>query len=150
MGGGGGGAVGAGTGAALGSALALKDSGKVPVAILGDGEFLESVQALWTAAHYHIPSLWIINNNRSYFNDEAHQNHLARVRERPLENAWIGQRIENPEIDYAGVARNFGVGGEGPIKDPADLGPALGRALEEVKRGQLVLVDVRTENREQG
>jgi thiamine pyrophosphate-dependent acetolactate synthase large subunit-like protein len=148
--GGGGGAVGAGTGAALGAALALKGTGKLPVAILGDGEFLESVQALWTAAHYHIPSLWILNNNRSYFNDEAHQQTMARIRERPMENAWIAQRIENPEIDYAGVARNFGVGGEGPLKDAKDLGSTLRRAVEEVKRGQLVLVDVRTENREQG
>lgn len=150
VGGGGGGAVGAGTGAALGAAMALKNSGKLPVAILGDGEFLESVQALWTAAHYRIPSLWVLNNNRSYFNDEAHQLRMAQVRERPVENAWIAQRIENPEIDYAGLARTFGVAGEGPIKVAEDLGPALRRAVGEVKRGQLVVVDVRTENREQG
>ncbi|HZT09334.1 MAG TPA: thiamine pyrophosphate-binding protein [Chloroflexota bacterium] len=149
VGGGGGGAVGAGPGAALGAALALQDTGKLPVAVLGDGEFLSSIQALWTAAHHGIPSLWVINNNRSYYNDEAHQKHIAQVRERPLENAWVAQRIQNPEIDYASVARDFGVGGEGPITDPADLEPALRRAVEEAKRGQLVVVDVRTETREE-
>lgn len=150
VGGGGGGAVGAGTGAALGAALALKGQRELPVGVLGDGEFLMSIQALWTAAHYAIPSLWVINNNRSYYNDEAHQERMANQRERPVDNKWIAQRVENPEIDYAAAARSFGVGGEGPIKDAADLGPALRRAVEQVKRGELVVVDVRTENREQG
>lgn len=147
---GGGGAVGAGPGVALGSALALRDSGKLPVAILGDGEFLASVQALWTAAHYHIPSLWVLKNNRSYFNDEDHQDRVARQRGRPPENRWIAQRIENPEVDFAALARTFGVAGVGPIKDARDLGLALRQAVEDVKRGQLVVVDVWTENRAQG
>jgi thiamine pyrophosphate-dependent acetolactate synthase large subunit-like protein len=54
---GGGAAVGAGPGVAVGAALALKGSGKLPVAVLGDGEMLASVQALWTAAHHRIPGL---------------------------------------------------------------------------------------------
>src|SRR5262249_20730947 len=62
---GGGGAVGAAPGVALGSGLALRDSGKLPVAIVGDGEMLSSIQVLWTAAHYAIPSLFVINNNRT-------------------------------------------------------------------------------------
>jgi acetolactate synthase-1/2/3 large subunit len=149
IGGGGAAAVGVGPGVAVGAALALRDSGKLPVAILGDGEFLMSVQALWTAAHYHIPSLWVLNNNRSYFNDEAHQQNTAKLRERPIENAWIGQRVENPEVNYADVARGFGVEGEGPVKDADELGGVLRRAVEAVKRGALVVVDVRTENREE-
>ncbi|HYU17927.1 MAG TPA: thiamine pyrophosphate-binding protein [Chloroflexota bacterium] len=148
--GGAGGAVGSATGVALGSALALKDSGKLPVAILGDGEFLASIQALWTAAHYRIPSLWVINNNRSYFNDEDHQDRVAKMRDRPPENRWIAQRLENPEVDFAAITRTFGLAGEGPIKSAADLGPALSRAVEAVKRGQLAVVDVWTENRSAG
>lgn len=126
---GGGGAVGSGPGVALGAALALKDSGKLPVAILGDGELLASNQALWTAAHYSIPSLWVINNNRSYFNDEDHQEQIATIRDRPIENRWIGERLEDPAIDFVTMARAFGLPGEGPIRDAA------------------VLVDVWTENR---
>jgi thiamine pyrophosphate-dependent acetolactate synthase large subunit-like protein len=147
---GGGGAVGAGPGVALGAGLALKTSGKVPVAILGDGETLASIQALWTAAHYQIPSLWVVNNNRSYFNDEDHQDRIARVRDRPPENRWIAQRMEKPEVDFAAITRTFGLHGEGPIKQPSDLAAAFQRGIEAVKRGQLAVIDVWTENRSQG
>jgi acetolactate synthase-1/2/3 large subunit len=147
---GGGGAVGAVPGVTLGAGLALKGSGKLPVAILGDGETLASIQALWTAAHYGIPSLWVINNNRSYFNDEDHQDRIARFRDRPPENRWLAQRMESPEVDFAAITRTFGLHGEGPIKETGDLGPALGRANEAVKRGQFAVVDVWTANRSHG
>ena len=150
IGGGGGGAVGAVPGVALGAALALKNGGKLPVAILGDGETMASIQALWTAAHYRIPSLWVINNNRSYFNDEDHQDRVARFRDRPPENRWVAQRMERPEVDFAAITRTFGLHGEGPIKSAADLGPAYRRAVEAVGEGQLAVVDVWTENRSQG
>jgi acetolactate synthase-1/2/3 large subunit len=148
--GGGGGAVGAGPGVALGSGLALRDSGKVPVAILGDGETLSSIQALWTAAHYRIPSLWIVNNNRSYFNDEDHQDRIAEMRGRPAENKRVAMRMEDPEVDFAAIARTFGLHGEGPIKDAAEVGPAVRRAAEVVERGGFAVVDVWTENRSHG
>jgi acetolactate synthase-1/2/3 large subunit len=147
---GGGGAIGAGPGVVVGSALALKGSGKTPVAILGDGEFLSGIQALWTAAHYGIPGLIVLKNNRSYYNDEDHQDRIARIRERPPENRWIGQRIENPTLDFAALARDFGCAGEGPIKDAREIGPAVRRALQAVKQGRLAVVDVWTANRERG
>ena len=37
--------------------------------------------------------------------------------------------------------------GEGPIADPKDLAPAITRALDRVKRGEPVLVDVVTQPR---
>jgi acetolactate synthase-1/2/3 large subunit len=148
--GGGGGAVGASPGVALGSGLALRNSGKLPVAILGDGETLSSIQALWTAAHYRVPSLWIVNNNRSYFNDEDHQDRIAQVRGRPPENKQVAMRMEDPEVDFAAVARTFGMHGEGPVKDAADIGPAVRRAAGVVKRGGFAVVDVWTENRSHG
>ena len=148
--GGGGGAVGAVPGVTIGASLALKGSGKLPVAILGDGETFASIQALWTAAHYQIPGLWVINDNRSYYNDEDHQDRIARVRDRPPENRWVAQRMERPEVDFATLARTFGLVGEGPIKSAADLGPALRRAAEAVKGGQMAVVDVWTENRARG
>jgi thiamine pyrophosphate-dependent acetolactate synthase large subunit-like protein len=150
LGEGGGGAVGSGPGVALGSALALQGSGKLPVGVFGDGDFLSSNQALWTAAHYRIPSLWVLKNNRSYYNDENHQDVIARIRERPVENKVIAMRMEDPEIDFAGMARTFGVAGEGPITEASQLAPALQRAVEQVKEGALVVVDVRIENRDRG
>lgn len=145
--GGGGGAVGSAPGVSLGAALALKGTGAFPVGIFGDGGFFGGIQTLWTAAKYEIPSLWVINNNRSYYNDEAHQELMAIQRGRPLENAWIGQRMEGPTVDFAAITRTFGLAGEGPIREAADLGPALARAVEVVRDGRLAVVDVWTENR---
>ena len=62
-------------------------------------------------------------------------------------NADIGTTITDPNVDYATVARGFGVHGEGPITDPKDLAPALKRAIAVVKSGQPALVDVVTDPR---
>lgn len=66
-----GGAVGSGPGQAVGAALALKDSGRLPVAVMGDGDYLMGVNALWTASHMDLPLMVVVANNRTYFNDEA-------------------------------------------------------------------------------
>ena len=89
----------------VGAALALRGTGRLPVGVLGDGDFLMGVNALWTAAHYHIPLLIVVANNRSYFNDEVHQERVALQRGRPVENRWVGQRIDDPAPDLATLAR---------------------------------------------
>jgi thiamine pyrophosphate-dependent acetolactate synthase large subunit-like protein len=141
----GGGGVGGGPGISVGAALALKNSGRLPVAICGDGDFLMGVTALWTATHYNIPLLFVIANNRSFYNDEVHQERMARLRHRPVENKWIGQRIADPEIDLAALARAQGAAGFGPIDRPADLAPALESAVAAVENGEVAVVDVRIE-----
>jgi thiamine pyrophosphate-dependent acetolactate synthase large subunit-like protein len=147
LGGLGAGAVGARPGVALGSALALKRSGKLPVAMMGDGEFFGSIQTLWTAAHYQIPALWVVNNNRLYYNDVGHQDRIAKFRDRPPENKWIGLAIDEPAPDYAGIAKTFGLHGEGPVKSASELGGALKRAVAAVNEGRMAVVDVWTEGR---
>jgi acetolactate synthase I/II/III large subunit len=144
----GGGAVGTALGVALGSALALRKPGRIPVAVLGDGETLASAPALWTAARYRIPCLMVLANNRSYFNDEAHQVRVARTRERPIENRRVAMRMEDPDVDFAALAMSMGVWGRGPVSDPADLGPVLGTAIAVVKEGMPAVVDVRVEDRD--
>jgi len=62
-------------------------------------------------------------------------------------NAGIGTRLEDPNIDYAMMARSMGLHGEGPITDPQDLGPALRRAVEVAMKGEPVVVDVVTQPR---
>ncbi|MDA0787344.1 MAG: thiamine pyrophosphate-binding protein, partial [Proteobacteria bacterium] len=101
----GGAGVGSGPGMVVGSALALQGTGRLPVAIMGDGDFLMGASALWTTAHYGIPLLLIVNNNRSYGNDVAHQSRMATQRGRPVENRWIGQSLENPRVDIPAQAR---------------------------------------------
>jgi thiamine pyrophosphate-dependent acetolactate synthase large subunit-like protein len=141
----GGGGVGGGPGISVGAALALKGSGRLPVAVCGDGDFLMGVTALWTAAHYRIPLLLVIANNRSFFNDELHQERVARMRNRPVENRWIGQRISEPDIDLAGMARAQGAQGFGPVTAIGELGTTFAQAIAAVEEGDVAVVDVRVE-----
>jgi thiamine pyrophosphate-dependent acetolactate synthase large subunit-like protein len=139
----GGGGIGAGPGIAVGAALALRGSGRLPVAVCGDGDFLMGATALWTAVHYNIPLLVVVANNRSFFNDELHQERVARVRSRPVENRWIGQRIGDPEIALAQLARAQGALGFGPVTDATALVDTFTAAVEAVARGAVAVVDVR-------
>jgi thiamine pyrophosphate-dependent acetolactate synthase large subunit-like protein len=141
----GGGGVGGGPGISVGAALALKNSGRLPVAVCGDGDFLMGVTAVWTAVHYKIPLLFVIANNRSFYNDELHQERVARMRDRPIENKWIGQRMADPEIDIAAMGRAQGALGIGPITNVGDLVPALEKAIAAVDAGNVAVVDVRVE-----
>jgi len=141
----GGGGVGGGPGISVGAALALKGSGRLAVAICGDGDFMMGCSALWTATHYNIPLLIVVANNRSFFNDELHQERVARVRNRPIENRWVGQRISEPEIDLAGIARAQGAQGFGPVTKATNLGAVFAKAIAAVEAGAVAVVDVRVE-----
>jgi thiamine pyrophosphate-dependent acetolactate synthase large subunit-like protein len=145
LGGDGGGGIGGGPGMAVGAALALRGSGRLPIAVLGDGDCLMGITALWTAVHYRIPVLIIVANNNSFFNDELHQDRMARQRNRPVANRWIGQRIADPEPDIATLARGQGATGFGPVRDPGELVRTLRQAIETVEGGGVALVDVRVE-----
>jgi thiamine pyrophosphate-dependent acetolactate synthase large subunit-like protein len=139
----GGGGIGGGPGIAVGAALALRGSGRIPVAVCGDGDFLMGATALWTAVHYNIPLLVVVCNNRSFFNDELHQERVARMRNRPVENRWIGQRIADPEIDLARLAQAQGAMGFGPVTDGAELATTFQNAIAAVEGGGVAVVDVR-------
>jgi thiamine pyrophosphate-dependent acetolactate synthase large subunit-like protein len=139
----GGGGVGAGPGLTVGSALALKGTDRMVVGILGDGDFLMGNTAIWTAAHYKLPCLVVVANNRSFYNDELHQERVAKERGRPVENKWIGQRIDEPDIDLAAMGRAQGAVGIGPVKQLSELKPALQQAIEHVRKGAVCVVDVR-------
>jgi thiamine pyrophosphate-dependent acetolactate synthase large subunit-like protein len=140
----GGGGIGSGPGMAVGAALALRDtgSGRLPVAVLGDGDFLMGVTALWTAVRNDIPLMIVVANNRSFFNDELHQERVARQRGRPVENRWIGQAITGPEIDLATMARGQGCTGIGPVEEPKQLVGAIREAVAAVRAGKVCVVDV--------
>jgi thiamine pyrophosphate-dependent acetolactate synthase large subunit-like protein len=138
----GGGGIGSGPGMSIGSALALKGTDRLPVAVIGDGDYMMGVNALWTAANAGIPMLMLVCNNRSFFNDELHQERVARQRNRPVENRWIGQRISNPPPDLAMLARGQGLTGIGPVEDAVALARVLVDAIAAVKKGGTVVIDV--------
>jgi len=137
-----GGGLGYGMPASLGAALAHKGSGKFCVNIQPDGDLLFTVSSLWTAVHHQIPLLSIVCSNRSYFNDEEHQERVAIARNRPVENKTIGIRIEDPNVDFGAMARTYGCWGAGPITEPKDLIKTLREAVKVVKEGKPALVDV--------
>jgi thiamine pyrophosphate-dependent acetolactate synthase large subunit-like protein len=142
IGGGRGGGVGYGLPSSIGAALGFKDSGRLCVGIMGDGDFLMTSNALWTASKYQIPLLAVVLNNRSYYNDEEHQERMAKWRQRPVQNKGIGIRIEDPAPDLAAIARALGVDAFGPITEPQQLGATLDKAIEIVQQGKPAVVDV--------
>jgi thiamine pyrophosphate-dependent acetolactate synthase large subunit-like protein len=100
---------------------------------------------LWTAANYRIPLVVVVANNRSFYNDEVHQERVARMRGRPVENKWIGQRIDDPAIDLAAMARAQGAHATGPVERAGELSAAFRDAIAAVDRGEVAVVDVRVE-----
>jgi thiamine pyrophosphate-dependent acetolactate synthase large subunit-like protein len=140
----GGGGIGAGPGNAVGVALALRDAktDRIPVALIGDGDFLMGNTAIWTAVRYGIPVLVIVCNNHSFFNDELHQERVAKERHRPPENKWIGQRMSDPEINIAMMASAMGATALGPIHARQELQAAIAQGLKAVRLGQTCVIDV--------
>jgi thiamine pyrophosphate-dependent acetolactate synthase large subunit-like protein len=145
IGGSGGAGQGYGMPAAVGAAHAHKALGRLAVAIVGDGDSMYAPGALWTAARHQIPLVAIIHDNRGYHQEVMHVQRLSNRRNRVANNGKdfgpIGTRIENPNIDYAMLAKSMGVQAFGPITDPKDLGPTLKKAVQVAKAGEPVVVD---------
>ncbi len=134
-------------GISLGVGLANKGSGRLVVDIQPDGDLMFDAGALWFAAKHKVPMLFVMYNNRAYYNDWDHQIHLAHERKTDEKLAHIGMDIFGPEPDFGALARSMGVWGEGPITNPKDVRPALLRAIEQVKAGKPALVDTVTTHR---
>jgi acetolactate synthase-1/2/3 large subunit len=147
IGGSGGYGIGYGAPSAVGAALANKKHGRVSVNIQCDGDLMYAPGVLWTAAHHRIPLLTIMHNNRAYHQEVMQVQIMADRHSRGVDHIKIGTAIDDPGIDYAKLAQGMGLYAEGPISDPKDLGPAIHRALDVVKRGEPALVDVHTQPR---
>jgi len=88
-------------------------------------------------------------NNHSYYNDEEHQRAVALERNRSVENKTIGIRLEDPIVDFATLAKSFGIDGIGPVKDLAELGGALSDAVSWVSsKHRPFLIDARINPRD--
>jgi thiamine pyrophosphate-dependent acetolactate synthase large subunit-like protein len=136
------GGIGSGPGHAVGAALALRESRRLPVALVGDGDFLMGVTALWTAVHHRIAALVMVANNSSYFVDEEHQRTVSRQRKRSLDNAWVGQRLEDPTIDLPAMARAQGCTAE-RVERRSELTAAIVRGIAAVDAGGCHVIDVK-------
>ncbi len=139
--------VGYGAPAAVGAALANRRHGRLSVNIQNDGDLMYGPGVLWTAARYRIPLLTVMHNNRAYHQEVMHIQRMANRFERGIENAGFGNTLRDPDIDFAKVAEGMGVYSEGPIERPADVAPALRRAIDVVRNGEPALLDVVTQPR---
>jgi thiamine pyrophosphate-dependent acetolactate synthase large subunit-like protein len=132
---------------AVGAALAHRKDGRIYVHLQNDGDLMYGPGVLWTAAHHKIPLLMVMHNNRAYHQEVMHIQRMANRHQRDITTAGIGTTMVNPPIDFAKLATSFGWHAEGPITDPKDIGPAVKRALEVVKRGEPALIDTVTQPR---
>ena len=143
--------VGYGAPASVGAALANRDLGRFSVSIQSDGDLMYAPGVLWTAARHKIPLLAVMHNNRGYHQEVMHVQRLANFRNRVAylgnDLAPLGTSIQNPDIEYHKLAESMGWWAKGPIKDPADLAPALKEAIAVVKSGQPALLNVWTQPR---
>ena len=143
--------VGYGAPASVGAALANRDLGRFSVSIQSDGDLMYAPGVLWTAAKHKIPLLAVMHNNRGYHQEVMHVQRLSNFRNRVAnlggDMGPVGTSIENPDIEYHKLAESMGWWAKGPIKDPAELGPAIRQAVAVVKSGQPALINVWTQPR---
>ncbi len=129
-----GGGIGWGLPAAIGVKLALPD--RPVVALVGDGSAMYTVQALWTAAHYKLPIIWVIFNNTSYRILKQRLVNMRGLAEQA--DTFVGMELNDPAIDFVGLARSLGIEGQRAktVKDATDL---IAKGL---KDGSSLLIDV--------
>jgi benzoylformate decarboxylase len=114
-----GGGIGWSLPAAIGVKLALPD--RPVVSLTGDGSALYTAQALWTAAHSRVPVTWVIFNNTSY--RILKQRVVAMRGMAEQTDIFVGMELNDPPVDFVGMARSFGVKAERArtVKEATDL-----------------------------
>ena len=131
-----GGGIGWGLPAAVGVKIALPD--RPVICLSGDGSAMYTIQSLWTAARYKIGVVFVIFNNTSYRILKqrlfAQRGYAAQL------DTYVGMELNNPTIDYVGLARSLGLEAEkaNTVHDATDL---IAKALA---GGSPMLIEVPT------
>ncbi len=118
------GGLGYGLPAAVGIALAERHSGRhrPVIAVIGDGAFQYAPQALWTAAQFDLPIVFVVPRNGEY----AILKSFAKLERTPGVPG-----LDQPGIDIASIARGYGCEGVDaatPAAVRAAFQEALGRS----------------------
>jgi thiamine pyrophosphate-dependent acetolactate synthase large subunit-like protein len=130
-----------GVGASIGVKLAWPD--RQVVSLQGDGGFLfGQSDALWTMSRYDVPVITVICNNRSY--DEPRNNMLMKGGRLRQTNRDMICYLGSPDVEFTHIAAAHGIKAE-RVENPAQLGPALQRAIATTRDGRPYLLDVRIE-----
>jgi len=139
----GGAGLGYGLSASIGAALAHKNTGYICINLQADGDLLFTPSALWTAAHYDIPLLIIVMNNRSYNNSKEHALKVAQFRERNVMNAGIGTDFTGLATNFKKLAQSFGLEAFDLIETADDIVPTIKKAIHYIKNNHKpCLVDI--------
>lgn len=129
-----------GIGAAVGAKLAQPD--RDVVLATGDGFFMfgSPLEALWAATHHKAPFLSGIYTNRSYstgtFGLKSTYPRGVAVRQ----DTYAGG-VFDPPPDFAKLAETVNGYGE-TVSEPQEVGPALRRGLEQVRKGYPAIISV--------
>jgi len=133
--------LGGGLGISLGVKLAAPD--KTVLLLVGDGSFMYGcpTAALWAASTYNAPFLCIIFNNQRYnaIKGAVKRGYPESYSEKT--GTWPGISLA-PSPEYALVAQAANAYGQ-KVEDPAEVGPAVRTALEQVRSGRPAVLDVR-------
>jgi benzoylformate decarboxylase/acetolactate synthase-1/2/3 large subunit len=110
--------------ASIGIQLARPD--RRVVAVLGDGGFHFSSTAIYAAAQFDVPVVFVVLNNGGWRDIGA----LAAVAKSPLVDAeaLMGWTFDDPAIDHAGFAASLGLASS-RVETPAQLREALEKAF---------------------
>ncbi len=124
------GGLGYGLPAAVGIALAERQLGRhrPVVAVIGDGAFQYSVQALWTAAQHELPVVFVVPRNQEY----AILKSFAQMGDSPGVPG-----LDLPGLDIAGIARGYGCAAQ-DAETPGEVRDAFRAALG--RKGPTVIV----------
>ena len=129
--------LGWGVGAALGAKIAAPD--RQVILSIGDGSVMYSASGFWTMARYGIPVLTIVSNNHCY--ETVRHSYVAYNGRMKAANRYTGMILDNPLIDFVGLAKAEGCDGI-RVERSADLRPALKRGIEATRSGTPFLIDV--------
>jgi benzoylformate decarboxylase len=101
-------------------------TGQHAVCFVGDGGSLFSIHALWTAAKYAIPSIFVcfVNNEYRLLKDLW----CAAMGTTIETTRFVGMDFGNPDLDMQRIAEGFGARVE-KLEDVQTIGEVLGRAL---------------------
>ena len=104
-----GGGIGQGLAGSVGVAIANRD--RPVLCVSGDGSAMYSIQSLWTAAHHHLPIVFVILANREYrvlkHNLDAYRTRFDAASERP----YVQMDLKSPNLGFVELAAGMGVDG---------------------------------------
>lgn len=132
------GTMGFGLPAALGARLALPEE-ELVVCVTGDGSIQMNIQELSTALQYGLAVL-VLNLNNGYLG-------MVKQWQDMIYAGRHSQSYMQSLPDFVRLAEAYGHVGM-TVSDPAELEATLQRALQQVRQGRLVFVDVQVDETE--